>query len=441
MRYPTTTDRSLEAADLAKLVGGAAAGALLMYLLDPDRGSARRASSTTALKNAGSRTGSALGNAWHGIGERIGSAARQAGDTASELLDEAGKTGGKLLESASSSASKYIDDAGKYASDVGARASKYADDVSKRAGKYADEVGSRASKYADDVGNGASRAYDAVKPNGAARHTYEDARDGASHLLDSATESASAAASRLSRMASQAAGSASRALHLNEGDALASLLRNPAVVGGGILGLIGLFRRSPLAAAAGVAGLVLAARSGGSGPSVVSNLLGSGSGRAKRIELEKTIRIDAAPDEVYEMWNNYENFPRFMSHVVDVRDMGRRRSHWTVQGPAGTQFEFDSVLTEQTKNRRLAWRSEPGAQIPNSGSVEFEPHRGGTRVTVRLSYSPPAGALGHAVASLFGSDPKGQMDDDLARMKHYIERGNIAHGAAQRDKPRGRFLH
>ncbi|QNA91088.1 SRPBCC family protein [Massilia sp. Dwa41.01b] len=119
------------------------------------------------------------------------------------------------------------------------------------------------------------------------------------------------------------------------------------------------------------------------------------------MELEKSIRIDASPDEVYELWSNYENFPRFMSHVVEVRDIGRRRSHWVVQGPAGTQFEFDSVLTEQSKNRRLAWRSEPGAQIPNAGSVEFEPYRGGTRVTVRLSYTPPAGVLGHGLASLW----------------------------------------
>jgi uncharacterized membrane protein len=390
MRYPTTTERSVEAADVVKLVGGAAAGALLMYLLDPDRGSARRATSTTALKNAGSRTGSALGNAWHGIGERIGSAARQAGDAASDLIDEA----------------------------------------STSAGKYTDEAGTRAS-----------RMLESAKPNGAARRTYEDARDSASNLIDSAADSASAAATRFGRMASQAAGSASRALHLDEGDALSSLLRNPAVIGGGILGLIGLFRRSPLAAAAGVVGLALAARSSGGSGSVVSNLLGSGSGRGKRIEVEKSIRVDAAPDEVYDMWTHYENFPRFMSHVVEVRDMGKRRSHWTVQGPAGTQFEFDSVLTEQTRNRRLAWRSEPGAQVPNSGSVDFEPYRGGTRVTVRLSYSPPAGALGHAVASLFGSDPKGQMDDDLARMKQYIERGAIPHDAAQRDKPRGRFLH
>jgi uncharacterized membrane protein len=391
-------------------VGGAAAGALLMYLLDPDRGSARRATSTTVLKNAGSRTGSALGNAWHGIGERIGSAARQAGDVASDLLDDAAKTGGKMLDDASSSA-----------------------------GKYLDEVGSRAGKYADEAGTRASRMLDSAKPNGSARRTYEDARDSASDLIDSATDSASAAASRFGRMASQAVGSASHALHLDDRDLVSSLLRNPAVVGGGILGLIGLFRRSPLVAAAGVAGLALAARSSGGSGSVVSNLLGSG--RGKRIEVEKSIRVDAAPDEVYDMWTHYENFPRFMSHVVEVRDIGRRRSHWTVQGPAGTQFEFDSVLTEQTKNRRLAWRSEPGAQIPNSGSVDFEPYRGGTRVTVRLSYSPPAGALGHAVASLFGSDPKGQMDDDLARMKQYIERGAIPHDAAQRDKPRGRFLH
>jgi uncharacterized membrane protein len=413
MRYPTTTDNSLEAADLAKLLGGAAAGALLMYMLDPDRGSARRATSTTALRNAGSRTGSALGNAWQGIGERIGTVARQAGDAAGELLDDAGKTGGK----------------------------------------YLDEAGSTVGKYAEEASSRASRMLDSAKPNGSARRTYDDALDGASRLVDTAASSAGAAASRFGSMASEAAGSAARALHLENRDDFSALLRNPAVLGGGLLGLIGLFRRSPLGAAVALGAVALAARnssnsssgSGSAGASLLSNLLGSGRGRGKSIDLEKTIRIDAAPDEVYEMWSNYENFPRFMSHVIEVRDIGRRRSHWVVQGPAGTQFEFDSVLTEQTKNRRLAWRSEPGAQIPNSGSVEFEPYRGGTRVTVRFSYSPPAGALGHGIASLLGSDPKRQMDDDLARMKHFIERGATQYGSAQdsagREKSGSRFLH
>ena len=398
MRHTTTTatDSSMEPGDLAKLLGGAAAGALLMYMLDPDRGSARRATSTTALRNAGSRTGSALGNAWQGIGERIGTVARQAGDAAGELLEDAGST----------------------------------------VGKYADEASSRAS-----------RMLDSAKPNGSARRTYDDALDGASRLYDDAASSAGAAASRLGSMASRATGSAARALHLESRDDFSALLRNPAVLGGGLLGLIGLFRRSPLGAAVALGAVALAARSSGSGSSggsILSNLLGSGGGRGQSIDLEKTIRIDAAPDEVYEMWSNYENFPRFMSHVIEVRDIGRRRSHWVVQGPAGSQFEFDSVLTEQTKNR-LAWRSEPGAEIPNSGSVEFEPYRGGTRVTVRFSYSPPAGALGHGVASLLGSDPKRQMDDDLARMKHFIEGGASQYGtandAAQRGKSGSRFLH
>jgi uncharacterized membrane protein len=130
-----------------------------------------------------------------------------------------------------------------------------------------------------------------------------------------------------------------------------------------------------------------------------------------------------------------------MAHVAEVRDLGRRRSHWVVRGPAGSQFEWDSVLTEQSRPERLAWRSEPGAEIGQSGSVQFEPYRGGTRVTVRMSYNPPAGAIGHGIAMLLGADPKRQMDDDLARMKSLIERGSLPHDMARSGKSASRFLH
>lgn len=394
-QHTTTTDSSLnlETSDVAMMLGGAAAGALLMYMLDPDRGSARRSTSTAAIRNAGSRTGDVLGSALHGIGERIGMAAREAGDTASDLADNA-----------TSSARKFV----------------------------------------DDTGDRASRAYESAKPNGSAGRALQNTYDNTARMADEAGARADAAASRFSRMASQAAGRAMGALHLEDRDDVSALLRNPAVVGGGLLGLFGLMRRSPMAAALGLAGLVLATRSSGGG---ISSLFGAGSsersrsGRGKRIELEKSIRIDASPEDVYELWSNYENFPRFMSHVIEVRDLGRRRSHWVVQGPAGTQFEFDSVLTEQSKGRRLAWRSEPGAEIENAGSVQFEPYRGGTLVTVRFSYTPPAGALGHGLASLLGADPKRQMDDDLARMKHFVERGVIPHDAARRERSGSRFLH
>jgi len=69
--------------------------------------------------------------------------------------------------------------------------------------------------------------------------------------------------------------------------------------------------------------------------------------------------------------------------------------------------------------------------VQHEGEVRFEPENSGTRVTVCLCYVPPAGAFGHAVASLFGADPKSEMDADLMRMKTMIETGKRPHDAAQ----------
>ena len=216
--------------------------------------------------------------------------------------------------------------------------------------------------------------------------------------------------------------------------------RSAAMAGGGALGLYGLMStRTPLGLLLGLAGLTLLARGASNRP--LRNMLG-GPGHGQAVEVEKTIRIDAAPEQVYDMFANYENFPRFMSNVVEVRDLGNRRSHWVVKGPAGTEFAWNAVLTEQDRPRRLAWQSEPGAEVEQAGSVWFEPVRSGTRVTVHMSYRPPAGKVGHAVASLLGSDPKRQMDEDLARMKTLVERGAMAHaGSAPGAGAEGKFLH
>jgi uncharacterized membrane protein len=72
-----------------------------------------------------------------------------------------------------------------------------------------------------------------------------------------------------------------------------------------------------------------------------------------------------------------------------------------------------------------------GSALKHEGCVRFEPNRGGTRVSVLLRYVPPGGAFGHAVASLFGADPKSEMDADLLRMKSTIETGRPPHDAAQ----------
>jgi uncharacterized membrane protein len=229
------------------------------------------------------------------------------------------------------------------------------------------------------------------------------------------------------------------ALQTGAGGEWTPAARNSALAGGGLLALYALTRRSPLALMLGLAGAALLAR-GATNQPLTGMLRGRGMRMDQTIDFSRSIHIDAAPDDVYDVWANYENFPHFMSHVAEVRDLGRGRSHWVVRGPGGSEFEWNSVLTEQSRPHRLAWRSEGGAEIPQSGSIQFEPHRGGTLVTVHISYTPPAGVLGHGLATLLGSDPEARMDDDLARMKNFIERGAVPRDAA-RSRAGSRWLH
>jgi uncharacterized membrane protein len=113
-----------------------------------------------------------------------------------------------------------------------------------------------------------------------------------------------------------------------------------------------------------------------------------------------------------------------MSHVRDVRRTDGDRWHWVVAGPAGAPVEWEAEQTTFVPNQLIAWRSVPGSLVDQVGSVRFEPTlAGGTRLGVRLSYTPPAGAVGHAIAALFGADPRQAMDDDLARFKSLMEEG------------------
>jgi len=201
---------------------------------------------------------------------------------------------------------------------------------------------------------------------------------------------------------------------------------------GGVLAAYGASRRDTAGAALSIAGLGLLAR--GLTNIEPGRLTGSGSG-PRAVEIQKTIHVDAPVQDVYAFWAFYESFPRFMSHVREVRRMEDGRSRWTVDGPAGVPLEFDVQLTEARLNEALAWKTLPGTPIEHAGIVRFAPEDGGTRVEIKMSYSPPAGVLGHAVADLFGADPKSRMDDDLARMKTLIETGTPAHDAAGKRVP------
>jgi uncharacterized membrane protein len=165
----------------------------------------------------------------------------------------------------------------------------------------------------------------------------------------------------------------------------------------------------------------------------IKKLLGIQSGG---IRLQKAITIMAPLHYVYRTWMNFENFPRFMSHVREVTDLGNGRSRWVVDGPGRVPVEWTARITQLVPERVLAWKSEEGAFIRHEGVIRFEPERNsGTRVHLRFSYSPPAGVAGHAAAVLVGSDPKRRMEEDLVRMKSFIETGTLPRGAAAKSEP------
>jgi uncharacterized membrane protein len=196
---------------------------------------------------------------------------------------------------------------------------------------------------------------------------------------------------------------------------------------GGALALAGSRRGDVLGTALSVAGVALVARSATNRE--LRDLIGAG---YRGIDIQKAINIHAPLDEVFAFFTNYENFPRFMSHVREVRDSGDGISHWVVDGPAGVPVEWDAWLTALEPNDVIAWTSVPGSAVDNAGLIRFTQNADGSaHVDIKMTYRPPAGAIGHAAAKLLRADPKKELDDDLARAKTFLETGRAAHDASR----------
>jgi uncharacterized membrane protein len=142
-------------------------------------------------------------------------------------------------------------------------------------------------------------------------------------------------------------------------------------------------------------------------------------------KIQRAVLIDKSPAEIYNFWHNFENLPRFMSHLQSVSVKDGTISHWVAKGFAGMSVEWDAEIINDIPNRLIAWRSLEGAQVPNAGSVHFSeaPYGLGTQVKVIMSYVPPAGKVGELVAHIFGESPDQQIREDLLLLRQIMETG------------------
>ena len=147
----------------------------------------------------------------------------------------------------------------------------------------------------------------------------------------------------------------------------------------------------------------------------------------------RAVTINRPVGEVFAYFRNFANLPTFMENVERIDILEATRSHWVVKAPAGKTVEWNAVVTEEAKDHVIAWTSEPGADVANSGRVEFrDAGARGTVVVATIAYDPPAGLVGKLIAKMFQREPAIQARRDLRRFKQLMETGEIATAAMNR---------
>ena len=152
------------------------------------------------------------------------------------------------------------------------------------------------------------------------------------------------------------------------------------------------------------------------------------------VRFEKSITIERPVVEVYSFWRRLENLPRFMRHLESVTERDPLHSHWRVKAGPEKTLEWDAEIIEQRENEMISWRSAPGADIDNAGSVWFTslPDRPATVVRLEFKYVLPPAKAGELSGSLLGADPELEIEHDLRRLKDLLETGQGT------DSPRAR---
>ena len=132
--------------------------------------------------------------------------------------------------------------------------------------------------------------------------------------------------------------------------------------------------------------------------------------------IEQSIDVEVDVRTAYDQWTQFEDFPRFMEGVEEIRQIDDTHTRWRTK-VAGKEKEFDAEITEQTPDQRIAWSSQSGPE--HAGVVTF--HRlddDKTRVMLQMDYEPDG--VAEKVGDALGLVTK-RVKGDLGRFKALVE--------------------
>lgn len=148
----------------------------------------------------------------------------------------------------------------------------------------------------------------------------------------------------------------------------------------------------------------------------------------------RTVTIDRPRAEVFALWRDFANLPRFMENIEAVEKGADDSWSWTIAGPAGTHVRVVTRIVSERQDESIAWRSTDDSQIDTEGKIMFRdaPGKRGTTVEAIVAYKPPGGEIGRWIAKLFQAEPRIQGRRDLKRLKMLMETGEIATSASRK---------
>ena len=202
--------------------------------------------------------------------------------------------------------------------------------------------------------------------------------------------------------------------------------RIATAVAGGLAIAVGLRQRSVVGfLGAGLGTMVLARAVTGNCPVARARAIQKG------VQIRRAVTIQCTPKEVYELWRDLTNLPKFMQHVTSVTIEDGGVSRWVVR-EGRKQLAWRAEITEDTPNRRLRWKSLPGGDIDHEGTLDIREAAGdrGTVVEVKIHYFPPGGiVVASTMSGFLRKVTQHQLGIELARLQQLLETGEISVGA------------
>ena len=140
--------------------------------------------------------------------------------------------------------------------------------------------------------------------------------------------------------------------------------------------------------------------------------------------VDKSIEVSVPARLAYDQWTQFEEFPKFMSGVDEVRQLDATTIHWVAE-IGGVRREWDATILQQDPDRKIAWTAISGAT--NAGAVYFT-SLGSDRTVVRLVLEYEPEGVVEAIGDKLDVVER-TAERDLESFKRFIEERRVPTGA------------